>query len=129
MVACGLYLVLPALGMPLAFIYCLLFGALISPTDPVAVLGIITKAGLPKPLETNIVGESLFNDGVGVVLFATVLSVAATGPETAIPSQVLLLLLLEGVGGRLGVVLGYGVYRMLRNVDNYKVEVLLTLAL
>ena len=114
--------------MLLAFIYCLLFGALISPTDPVAVLGILTRAGLPKPLETNIVGESLFNDGVGLVLFATVLSVAATGTETTIPSQVLLLR--EGVGGlALGAVLGYGVYRILRNVDNYKVEVLLTLAL
>ena len=114
--------------MLLAFIYCLLFGALISPTDPVAMLGILTRAGLPKPLETNIVGESLFNDGVGLVLFATVLSVAATGTETTIPSQVLLLR--EGVGGlALGAVLGYGVYRILRNVDNYKVEVLLTLAL
>ena len=123
---------LPALGMLLVFIYCLLFGALISPTDPVAVLGILIKAGLPKPLETNIVSESLFNDGVGVVLFATVLSVAATGTETTIPSQVLLLLLREGVGVgglALGAVLGYCVYRILRNVDNYKVEVLLTLAL
>ena len=114
--------------MLLAFIYCLLFGALISPTDPVVVLGILTKAGLPKPLETNIVGESLLNDGVGLVLFATVLSVAATGTEATIPSQVLLLR--EGVGGlALGAVLGYGVYRILRNVGNYKVEVLLTLAL
>ena len=130
MVACGLYLVLPLFGMPLAFIYCLLFGTLISPTDPVAVLGILTKAGLPKPLETNIVGESLFNDGVGVVLFATVLSVAVTGAETVHLSRVLLLLLREGVGGlALGAVLGYAVYQMLRNVDNYVVEVMLTLAL
>lgn len=119
---------LPALGMLLAFIYCLLFDAFISPTDPVVVLGILTKAGLPKPLETNIVGKSLFNYGVGVVLFATVLSVAATGTETTIPSQVPLLR--EGVGGlALGAVLGYSVYRILRNVDNYKVEVLLTLVL
>ena len=65
MVACSLYLVLPLFGLPLAFIYCVLFGTLISPTDPVAVLGILTKAGLPKPLETTIVGESLFNDGWG----------------------------------------------------------------
>ena len=112
--------------MLLAFIYCLLFGALISPTDPVAVLGILTKADMPKPVETNIVGKFLFNDGVGMVLFATVLSVAASGTEIAIPSQVLLLR--EGVGGlALSAVLGYGVYRMLRNADNYKVEVLLTL--
>ena len=115
--------------MPLSFIYCLLFGSLISPTDPVAVVGILTKAGLPKALETNIVGESLFNDGVGVVLFATVLSVAASGAETVDAGQVLLLLR-EGVGGlALGAGLGFGVYWLLRNVDDYRIEVLLTLAL
>ena len=130
MVACGLYLVLPLFGLPLNFIYCLLFGSLISPTDPVAVLGILTKAGLPKALETNIVGESLFNDGVGVVLFATVLSVAGTGTEIVDAGQVLVLLLQEGVGGLvLGAALGYGVYWLLHNVDDYRVEVLLTLAL
>ena len=130
MVACGLYLVLPLFGLPLNFIYCLLFGSLISPTDPVAVLGILTKTGLPKALETNIVGESLFNDGVGVVLFATVLSVAGTGTEIVDAGQVLVLLLQEGVGGLvLGAALGYGVYWLLHNVDDYRVEVLLTLAL
>ena len=130
MVACSLYLVLPLFRLPLDFIYCLLFGSLISPTDPVAVLGILTKAGLPKSLETNIVGESLFNDGVGVVLFATVLSVATSGADAADPVRVLGLLLREGVGGlALGAVLGLGVYQLLRRVDNYTVEVLLTLAL
>lgn len=130
MVAGSLYLVLPLFGLPLALVYCLLFGSLISPTDPVAVLGILTKAGLPKPLETNIVGESLFNDGVGVVLFAIVLSVASTGANSVAPSQVLLLLLREGVGGlALGGALGYVVYRLLRNVNDYKLEVQLTLAL
>jgi len=130
MVACSLYLVLPLFRLPLDFIYCLLFGSLISPTDPVAVLGILTKAGLPKSLETNIVGESLFNDGVGVVLFATVLSVATAGTGAAEPARVLGLLLREGVGGlALGVGLGVVVYQLLRNVDNYTVEVLLTLAL
>ncbi len=129
MVACGLYLVLPLFGLPLDFIYCLLFGSLISPTDPVAVLGILTKVDLPKALETNIVGESLFNDGVGVVVFATVLAVAAPGGAVG-PGQVLGLLLREGVGGlALGAALGYAVYRLLRGVDNYIVEVLLTLAL
>ena len=130
LVSCGLYLLMPLIGQPLDFIYCLLFGSLISPTDPVAVLGILTKAGLPKALETNIVGESLFNDGVGVVLFATVLSVAASGADTVDAGRVLGLLLREGVGGlALGAVLGYGTYRLLRRVDDYHVEVLLTLAL
>ncbi|WP_375419415.1 cation:proton antiporter [uncultured Hymenobacter sp.] len=130
LVSCGLYLLLPLFGQPLDFIYCLLFGSLISPTDPVAVLGILTKAGLPKSLETNIVGESLFNDGVGVVLFATVLSVAGSGADTVDGGQVLRLLLREGVGGlALGAVLGYGTYWLLRRVDDYHVETLLTLAL
>jgi len=130
MVGCGLYLLLPVFGLPLEFIYCLLFGSLISPTDPIAVLGILTKSGLPKALETDIVGESLFNDGVGVVLFATVLSVATAGADAVDPGRVLALLLREGVGGlALGAGLGYAAYRLLRNVDDYRVEVLLTLAL
>ena len=130
LVSCGLYLLMPVIGQPLDFIYCLLFGSLISPTDPVAVLGILTKAGLPKALETNIVGESLFNDGVGVVLFATVLSVAVSGADTVDAGRVLGLLLREGVGGlALGAALGYGTFLLLRRVDDYHVEVLLTLAL
>ena len=130
LVSCGLYLLMPLIGQPLDFIYCLLFGSLISPTDPVAVLGILTKAGLPKALETNIVGESLFNDGVGVVLFATVLSVAVSGADTVDAGRVLGLLLREGVGGlALGAALGYGTFLLLRRVDDYHVEVLLTLAL
>ena len=129
-VGCGLYLLLQLFGLRLDFIYCLLFGSLISPTDPVAVLGILTQAGLPKALETEIVGESLFNDGVGVVLFATVLSVAVAGPAAAAPAQVLGLLLREGLGGlALGAALGYGGFRLLRPVNDYRVEVLLTLAL
>ena len=112
MVACGFYLLLPLFGLPLGFLYCLLFSSLISPTDPVAVLGILTKSGLPKALETKIVGESLFNDGVGVVLFAPVLAVASAGPDSTVgPGQVLLLLLREGVGELvLGATLGYLVY-------------------
>lgn len=129
-VGLGLYLLLPLFGLPLAFIYCLLFGSLISPTDPVAVLGILTKAGLPKALETNIVGESLFNDGVGVVVFSTVLSVARSGAPVPDPVQVLALFAREGLGGlALGAALGYAGYRLLRTIDHYQVEVLLTLAL
>ena len=130
LVGLGLYLLLPLFELPLDFKYCLLFGALISPTDPVAVLGILTTAGLPKPLELNIVGESLFNDGVGVVVFGTVLSVALTGAAPPTPSAVLLLLAREALGGLvLGGALGYAAHYLLRSIDNYKVEVLLTLAL
>ena len=130
LVATSLYVVMPLLGLPLAFIYCLLFGALISPTDPIAVLGILTQVGIEKPLEIKIVGESLFNDGVGVVIFATVLSLAKAGPEALSGWAVLGLFLREGLGGiGLGLGLGYAGALLLHSVDSYKVEVLLTLAL
>jgi CPA1 family monovalent cation:H+ antiporter len=72
------------LGFEIPFLYCLLFGALISPTDPVAVLGILKKTGVPKSLETKIIGESLFNDGVGVVVFMVLLAITAGGGEMSL---------------------------------------------
>jgi len=113
----------------LAYIYCLLFGALISPTDPIAVLAILRTAGAPKSLETKITGESLFNDGVGVVVFILVASIAIGGNEVTVGS-VITLFLEEAVGGVIyGLLLGYITYWMMKRVDNYQVEILLTLAL
>lgn len=127
-VGLGMWFALPLVGLPLPLIYCLLFGALISPTDPIAVMGILKSAGAPKELELVIAGESLFNDGVGVVIFSLLLGMLASGaPPTA--GQGLQLLLREAGGGLLfGAALGYVTYRLLKSVDNYQVEVLLTLA-
>ncbi|WP_046242962.1 cation:proton antiporter [Hymenobacter terrenus] len=129
LVAGAMYGLLPLFGLPTPFIYCLLFGALISPTDPIAVLSILTKANIPKSLETKIVGESLFNDGVGVVLFIVTLEVALMGPQDFTLTHALSVFARETLGGlALGTALGLGAAWLLRTIDNYQVEVLLTLA-
>jgi CPA1 family monovalent cation:H+ antiporter len=125
----GAYLLFGALGLKIPLIYCLLFGALISPTDPIAVLGILKSAGAPKTLETKIAGESLFNDGVAVVVFLVLLGFAEGG-EAVSPGAVLELFVYEAVGGLgFGLLAGGLAYAMLKRVDNYSVEVLITLAL
>ena len=125
----GAYYILEAVGIHLPLIYCLLFGALISPTDPIAVLVIMKKVGVKKSLETKISCESLFNDGVGVVIFLVILGIA-TGQNEASIASITTLLLEEAVGGIfLGIGLGYFTYMLLKSVDNYQVEILLTLAL
>jgi CPA1 family monovalent cation:H+ antiporter len=124
----GMWLVLPLAGLHLPLMYCLIFGALISPTDPIAVMGILKSAGAPKELELVIAGESLFNDGVGVVIFSLLVGMVASG-HTPTAGQGLELLLHEAGGGLLfGLALGYVTFRLLKSVDNYQVEVLLTLA-
>jgi CPA1 family monovalent cation:H+ antiporter len=123
------YWLFAALGHPVPLLHCLLFGALISPTDPVAVLGMLKSAGAPPALEAKLAGESLFNDGVAVVVF-TVLLELATGGTRATTGEVARLFLQEAVGGALfGLLVGYLAYLMLRTLDEYQVEVLITLAL
>ncbi len=120
---------LKLLGLNISFIYCLLFGALISPTDPIAVLGILKKAGTPKSLETKIVGEALFNDGIGIVIFLILLEMLSSGHDIS-ATRVFVLFVQEAIGGGLlGLGAGMIAYWMLKQVDNYQVEILITLGL
>ena len=123
------YAVTGMLGIELPLIYCLLFGALISPTDPIAVLSLLKTAGVPKTLEVKVTGESLFNDGVGVVVFLILLDVV-TGHAEVTFGSIAGLFLQEAVGGAaFGLVVGYLAFLMLRQVEDYQVEILITLAL
>tara|TARA_B100000686_G_C16758952_1_gene957407 strand:+ start:460 stop:1743 length:1284 start_codon:yes stop_codon:yes gene_type:complete len=122
------YLIAGGLGLDIPFWFAALFGALISPTDPIAVMAILKKAGVPKSLEVKVVGESLLNDGIAVVLFIALLEIATSGGSTM--TEVTALFIREAVGGAvLGLILGYGVFLMLKSVDNYQVEIFLTLGL
>lgn len=123
------WVILNALELNISFIYCLLFGALISPTDPIAVLGVLKTVGVPKSLEIKIAGESLFNDGVAVVVFLVLLGIANGQGEASI-SSISLLFVQEAIGGAVyGLIIGGLCFYMLRSVNNYQVEILLTLAL
>lgn len=123
------YYILDFLGMPLPFLYCALFGALISPTDPIAVLAIFKKLNAPKQLHATVAGESLFNDGVGIVLFLTIYQLAFTeAPITA--SGVSLLFLQQAVGGILyGVVLGLVGYWLIKPINDHHLEISITVAI
>jgi len=129
LVGIAMFYALQIVGFEIKFIYCLLFGALISPTDPIAVLGILKKAGVPKKLEAKIVGESLFNDGVGVVVFLTIFKIADSGVGNFQPIHVLELFGQEIIGGvALGLFSGWITYRLLKSIDDYDIEVIITLA-
>lgn len=123
-----MFYALQIVGLEISFIYCLLFGALISPTDPIAVLGILKQAGAPKKLETKIVGESLFNDGVGVVIFLTIYAIAKGGGDISF-GHVAEMFAVEVIGGiALGLLLGWITWRLMKSIDDYDVEVIITLA-
>lgn len=124
-----LYYTCQWLQVPVTALHCLIFGALISPTDPIAVLGILTKAKVPRKIESTIVGESLFNDGVGVVVFLALLGTLQLGKESIDFGQFGLLFIQEALGGVLaGLALGYVLHKLLKSINNYETEVLLTIA-
>jgi CPA1 family monovalent cation:H+ antiporter len=125
----GMFYLLPLVGVKLPFIYCLVFGALISPTDPVAVLSVLKQANVSKSLETKVAGESLFNDGMAVVVFTVVLQLAI-GKEVDLGVENIGLLLLKEAGGGLllGVLLGWTTSKLMREVDDYIISVLVTLS-
>ena len=127
----AIYFAASLLDLTLPYIYCLVFGALISPTDPVAVLSILKSVEAPKTLKTKIAGESLFNDGIGVVVFTLLVGTAVGGGagSTSI-GHIIALFAEEAIGGvAFGLLIGWVAYRLIKNVDNYTVEVLITLAL
>ncbi|MCK5917993.1 MAG: sodium:proton antiporter [Cocleimonas sp.] len=134
MIGFASYYIFAFIGLEIPLIYCLLFGSLISPTDPIAVMGILKTIGAPKSLETKIAGESLFNDGVAIVVFLVLLNIAGAGHggeqgEINVIS-IATLFAQEALGGALfGFIIGYITFRMLASIDNYQVEILLTLAL
>ena len=128
LIAIALYFMLPLFGFGLPFIWCLLFGALISPTDPIAVMGILASAGAPKSIETVIAGESLFNDGLGVVIFVLLLGILSSG-DIPTANYIAHTFAVEAGGGIIfGLVLGAILYYLLKSIDSYQEEVLLTLA-
>jgi monovalent cation:H+ antiporter, CPA1 family len=125
----GSHWLLAALGVPVPLKYCLLFGALISPTDPIAVLGVLKTVGAPDALEMDIAGESLFNDGTGVVAFLSLLGIAS-GTFDPTWGGIARLLAIEVLGGiAFGLAVGYVAFAMLKAMDSYAVEILVTIAL
>ncbi|MBK8467505.1 MAG: sodium:proton antiporter [Chloracidobacterium sp.] len=125
----AMFYLLPLFHIDMPFLHCLLFGSLIAPTDPIGVLGVLKQAKVPKDLEMKITGESLFNDGVGVVVFLTILEIAQK-PVPPTFFEVSTLFIQEAIGGLLfGLLIGYVGYLLMRSIDNYSVEILLTLAM
>jgi CPA1 family monovalent cation:H+ antiporter len=125
-----IHLVFMIFGISIDFIHCLWFGALVSPTDPIAVIGILRKSGMPEEIGVTINSESLFNDGVGVVLFVTIGQILSQGIENLSGADMIVLFCREALGGiALGLLIGYMAYFLIRRIDHYQTEILISLAL
>ena len=130
LVGYAMYGLTSLLGIDLPFSYCFVFGALISPTDPIAVLGVLRTANAPKSLEVKIAGEALFNDGMGIVLFFVTLGIASGAQESLSAQTVALYFIRQGIGGLLlGCTIGWLAAKLLRTIDDYEVAIIITLAI
>lgn len=130
LVGYAMYGLTKLLGINLPIYYCFVFGALISPTDPIAVLGILKTANAPKSLEMKIAGEALFNDGMGIVLFFVTLAIASGTQEAISPKLISVYFIRQGIGGLLlGSLIGWLAAQLIKTIDDYDVAVILTLAI